>query len=154
MKILVAVAVVVLVFLISGQTQAQEGGNTYLFGNFADGKVIAAEKDHIVWVGEFSGANFNTKGSGFMHNTGMRCPGLNHIKDGTAQADGYCILTDGEGDIAVSRWECSGPAMGSCVGTFKWLSGTGKYATLKGGGRIYGGASLPNGTGYTFWSND
>ena len=49
------------------------------FGWYAVGKVFELEKDHIFWVGEFSGTVFNDSGSGFMHMVSMVCPGSNDI---------------------------------------------------------------------------
>src|SRR5579872_5865843 len=84
----------------------KQGKFTAKFGWYAVGKVFELEKDHIFWVGEFSGTVFNDAGSGFMHLASLVCPGSNdiHLDGQQGRADGYCVMTDKEGDKLYSVW--------------------------------------------------
>jgi hypothetical protein len=58
--------------------QMAKGGTfTSQFGWYANGKTYEAEKDHFLFVGDFSGTNFNDAGRGFLHFASIVCPGIN-----------------------------------------------------------------------------
>ena len=73
----VGIATLLLGVATLGQTAdlPKQGKYTGKFGWYATGKVFELEKDHIYWVGEFSGTIFNDAGSGFMHMASVVCPG-------------------------------------------------------------------------------
>jgi hypothetical protein len=125
------------------------------FGWYAVGKVFELEKDHIFWVGEFSGTVFNDSGSGFMHMVSMVCPGSNdiHLDGQQGSADGYCVMTDKDGDKLYSVWSCKGPFPGPCDGDNKFTGGTGKYAGITGSNRFQGVTTAPTSSGYSTFMN-
>jgi len=85
---------------------AKQGTYTARFGWSAIGKTIELEKDHMIFVGEYSGVVFNDAGSGFMHGTSWVCPGLNDFVHGlSTAAQGYCVATDKDGDKAFVTWK-------------------------------------------------
>lgn len=102
----------------------KQGKFTAKFGWYAAGKVFELEKDHIFWVGEFSGTVFNDAGSGFMHMASVVCPGSNdiHLDGRPGGAEGYCVVTDKDGDKAYSMWSCKGPFPGPSDGDNKWTA--------------------------------
>jgi hypothetical protein len=130
---------------------AKRGTYAVHFGWHSAGKVFELEKEHVFWVGEFSGTTFNDEGKGFLHNASLVCPASYDIRPGGI-AQGVCIMTDLQGDKAFSVWKCTvdqpGPG-GKCEGDNRWTGGTGKYAGLKGGNRFYGVTILPTSSGYS-----
>lgn len=133
----------------------KQGKFTAKFGWYAVGKVFELEKDHIFWVGEFSGTVFNDSGSGFMHMASMVCPGSNdiHLDGQQGRADGYCVMTDKDGDKLYSVWSCKGPFPGPCDGDNKYTGGTGKYAGITGGNRFQGVTTAPTSSGHSTFMN-
>ena len=106
------------------------------FGWFGVGKAVELEKDHVIWVGEFSGTFFNDKGANSLFDrSGVRCPATYDLNFGKKQghANGYCIIM-GEGspsDQAFLKWSCDGDTV-NCSGTFEYTGGTGKYQSASG----------------------
>ena len=92
---------------------------------------------------------FNDAGSGFMHGTAWVCPGMNDLLKGVSLASqGYCIVTDKDGDKAFVAWKGrkeTEPNKGG--GDFQWTGGTGKYTGLKGRQRVHGRSRRRRGTG-------
>jgi len=128
------------------------------FGWFGVGKAPEVEKGHFFWSGEFSGTFFIDKGAGsFIHHAGLRCPGWNDLNfaAGKAQAGGYCIVKDADGDQLTGSWEATGTP-GLIAGTFSWVSGTGKYAAAKGTypfkGEIYVNWGDGTVSGFSTWN--
>jgi hypothetical protein len=78
-------------------------------------------KDHVFWVGEFSGTFFNDKGANSLFDhSGVRCPGSYDLNFGKNEghANGYCVIM-GEGspsDQAFIKWSCDGDTV-DCFGT-------------------------------------
>jgi hypothetical protein len=76
--------IVVMTLLVSmvsvAHAQMEKRGTfTSQFGWYANGKTYEIEKDHLLFVGEFSGTNFNDAGRGFLHLVSVACPGINDI---------------------------------------------------------------------------
>jgi len=134
---------VVLMLCFGARAEAQmakQGTYTARFGWSAIGKTIELEKDHMIFVGEYSGVVFNDAGSGFMHGTSWVCPGLNDFVHGlSTAAQGYCVATDKDGDKAFVTWKghkATEPNKGG--GEFQWTGGTGKYTGITGNnGAVY-----------------
>jgi len=140
---------------------AQEWKVTGEFGWFGVGKAYEIEKGHYYWVGEFSGTFFNDKGEGSLfHRAGVKCPAYNDLNfnTGKSSAGGYCILTDQQGDQALCKWNNAGStANGSRnMGTFEYVSGTGKYKGISGSNSFAGITQVnwADGTasGYATWN--
>jgi hypothetical protein len=78
---------------------AQDFKVTGQCGYFGVGKPTELEKDHVLWVGEFSGTFFNDKGANSLFDhSGVRCPGSYDLNFGKNEghANGYCVIM-GEG---------------------------------------------------------
>lgn len=68
------------------------------------------------------------------------CFGAILIDKGTVSGDGLCHYTDGDGDVAVIKWVANGiDAEGRTQGDWMVMSGTGKWATMTGGGTFDAG---------------
>lgn len=148
---------IAIVALAGAQAEAQlpkHGTYTSKFGWYAIGKVFELEKDHVFFVGEFSGTNFNDEGRGFLHDASVVCPGSNDIK-APGSAQGYCIVTDSDGDKAFLVWKCTSDRPGGkCDGDFQWTGGSGKYTGLRGNNGFYGVTILPTSSGYAVWKGE
>ena len=107
-------------------TRGDLAGRLYWRGQ---GKWIEVEKDHMVFSGEITGTFFNDAGEGFLHRATAVCPGIRDTVRDVVNAHGYCVFTDEDGSKATFAWKCKGPR---CDGDAEWISGTGKYAGLKG----------------------
>jgi len=139
---------------------AQDYKVTGQFGWFGIGKAAELEKDHVFWVGEFSGTFFNDKGAGGLFDrSGVRCPGSYDLNFGKKQghANGYCIIM-GEGsasDLAFLKWSCDGDTI-DCSGTFEYTGGTGKFQTASGSNafkaRTTGNWKDGNVSGFATWN--
>jgi hypothetical protein len=115
---------------------AQDYKVTGQFGWFGVGKAAELEKDHVFWVGEFSGIFFNDKGANSLFDhASVRRPGSYDLNFGKKEghANGYCIIM-AEGspsDQAFIKWSCDGDTV-DCSGTFQYGGGTGKYQSASG----------------------
>jgi hypothetical protein len=124
------------VLALSLPAAAQDYKVTGQFGWFGVGKATELEKDHMLWVGEFSGTFFNDKGANSLFDhSGVRCPGSYDLNFGKKQgrATGYCIIMpEGEpSDRAFLKWTCEGNTV-DCTGTFEYTGGTGRYQSASG----------------------
>jgi hypothetical protein len=145
------VGIVALVLGLGASAEAQlakQGSFSQHFGWYSVGKVFELDKDHVLFVGEFSGTVFNDAGEGFEHLASQVCPGVNDINKGTANAHGYCTVTDKEGDRVSSTWKCQGP-FPRCDGEWQFTGGTGKYAGIRGAGTFTGHVLVPTSSGYS-----
>jgi hypothetical protein len=150
--------IVMAVVHLPSVARAEDWKPTGMFGWLGVGTAYEIEKDHIYWVGEFSGTFFNDKGDGaLLHQAAVKCPGYNDVH-GTQKknkAAGYCVLTDRDGDHAYVTWGCDGDTQ-QCKGTFTWTGGTGKYAKISGTNTYTGFLAVthPDGkaSGYSIWN--
>jgi hypothetical protein len=104
------------------------------FGWFGVGKATEMEKDHVLWVGEFSGTFFNDKGANSLFDRSpVRCPGSYDLNFGKKEghASGYCIIMGEGSDQAFAKWSCDGDTV-DCSGTFEYTGGTGRYQSATG----------------------
>ena len=123
------------------------------------GNILELEKGHQVWDGHEDGTFFNDAGSGFLHLTALTCTDTGEINNGVfVNANGYCVVTDKDGDRAFVVWKCKGQPR--CEGDFQWTDGTGKYTGLTGNNTFHGGPTVPSGTvgnrvqGYAVWKGE
>ena len=132
--VLVAMALVLSLGAVAEAQLAKQGTYSTHFGWYATGKTFEFEKDHVLFVGEFSGAVFNDTGGGFMHGTSWVCPGMNELLKGiSTAAQGYCIATDKDGDKAFLTWKGhKSTEPNRLAGDFQWTGGSGKYTGIKG----------------------
>ena len=79
--------------------------------------------------------------------------GLRVLDGQQGRADGYCVVTDKDGDKIYSVWSCKGPFPGPCDGDNKFTGGTGKYAGITGGNRFQGVTTAPTSSGYSLFMN-
>src|SRR5262245_49998709 len=98
-----------------GQT-AKSGTYSGWFGWHSVGQVTQLEGGDLYWIGQFNGAFRNDAGSGFMHNSSVICPGVTSVIGGGQYLQGNCILTDQDGDKAITIWNCQMNAQGRCPG--------------------------------------
>jgi hypothetical protein len=131
----------------------KKGSYAGKFGFYANGKIHELDKGHIMFTGEFGGAFFNDANGGFLHGASVVCPGVNDVfLDGReSRAMGYCVVTDMDGDKAFLSWENKGGPIVRPGGTFTWMSGTGKYAGIK-GSNTFDVTIIPNTpSGFAIW---
>jgi len=142
----------VLVFGAHAEAQLpKQGTYTSHFGWYATGKTFELEKGHILFQGEFNGTNFNDAGHGFLHKTSVVCPGVNDVINGASRASqGYCVVTDQDGDKAFLTWKghkATEPHKGG--GEFQWAGGTGKYTGITGNNTYDAVFIVPPTSGYS-----
>ena len=106
----------------SGSTKAT-GYQTFVFADALDGWDTAFQPDIFVMTAVIR----NEKEGGPFDKNTMRCVGQEAIIAGAYKNSGTCTETDTDGDKMFI-------AFGS--GTFTYLSGTGKYKGITGGGTI------------------
>lgn len=127
---------VILGVLLSTTVYAADQGTTTGLAVFqAKGQVTEHKPGVIVWVGNFIGVSTTESRKGLLHNSGWECTGEATISDGKAyQQDGFCLVTDTDGDTVNLVWERTdlrgGMAGGKTKGTY--ISGTGKYTGIQG----------------------
>jgi hypothetical protein len=114
---------------------ADQGTTTGIAVFQAKGQVTEHKPGVIVWVGSFVGVSTTESRKGLLHNSGWECTGEATISEGKAyQQDGFCLVTDTDGDTVNLVWERTdlrgGMAGGKTKGTY--LSGTGKYTGIQG----------------------
>jgi hypothetical protein len=137
----------------------KQGTFTAHFGWYAVGTTfeIGGDKDHVFFVGEFSGTVFNDAGKGFLHLASVSCPGVDDVINGVSNAHGYCTITDQDGDKAFVVWKCKGKDPSRCEGDFQWTGGTGKYTGIRGNNTFYGvhrNIVGPTPQGYSIWKGE
>ncbi len=78
-----------------------------------------------------TGVNVNPSGSGFLHNSSVKCVMVSIPGD----FFGYCVTTDLDGDRIYSKFEVIAGQVGTSGGGRKatFLGGTGKYKGIEGG---------------------
>ncbi len=128
------VAILGLVFG-SAAHAAGQGTTTGVASFHSKGEVTEHAPDVVVWVGQFVGASMTDGRKGALHNSGWDCTGETTIHEGKVyQSDGFCVVTDPEGDVINLVWEQTHvpAATGAAKTKGTYLSGTGKYAGIQG----------------------
>ena len=152
-QIIFSLALFLLLPISSGLTLEKEGKYSGKFGWFSKGQMVEVGPEHVFFVGEFSGTNFNDKGEGFMDKVSVVCPGAMDTNKGMHDGHGYCVVTDNDGDKAYLVWKCAGAEL--CKGDFQWTGGTGKYEGISGNNSFYALVGI-GGTpqGYSIWEGE
>jgi hypothetical protein len=151
--IIFSVAFFLLLPISSGSTLEKEGKYSSKFGWYSKGQTFEVGPDHVFFVGEFSGTNFNDKGKGFMDKVSVVCPGVMDNNRDAPHAHGHCVVTDDDGDKAYLVWKCTGAKL--CKGDFQWTGGTGKYEGISGNNSFYAGVGIGGTTqGYSIWAGE
>lgn len=120
----------------SAELQAADQGTTTGLAAFAaKGEAKSHKPGLTLWNGTFLGVSITDAKRGPLHGAAWDCTGEVVIQDGVSQkASGFCLVTDPDGDAINLLWERTdlpGPiATPKTKGTY--LSGTGKYAGIKG----------------------
>jgi hypothetical protein len=142
-----------IVLFLGASAEAQlpkKGTYSGKFGWWAVGNLHDIDKNHVFWMGQFSGTFFNDAGSGFMDHISLLCPGVNDIVNGESMsAHGYCTGTDKDGDKLFYVWQGE-----KFVGTFQFTGGTGKYTGLKGNNSWRGYSTGSTANGYTEFTGE
>ena len=107
------------------------------FGWVFKGDVQDLGAGRSVSAGMVSGVIFNDAGKGFMHKARVDCALMNDVKQGRANANGTCVVTDADGDRIFVEWKCTG-TMPSCPGDERFVGGTGKYTGITGEEKFQG----------------
>ena len=129
--------VVICGFGLSAQAQiAKQGAPRGVVSFYGNGTTQDYAPDMVVWSGKFSGQSVTEAGRGALHYSAWDCTGEMVTRNGKVViADGFCAVTDLDGDKINLRWEVDeplpSPAMFKTKGTY--LSGGGKYKGIQGG---------------------
>ncbi len=124
----------VLLGAIVPSTQAQSAkSGTFLFyvGAQTSGTVLQLEENHIFWHGSIKGWGHNPTGD-FLKNHRWECYATNDIKNGMADANGYCTITDPDGDNIFVKFSGKYKAADPFTGVGLFYGGTGKYEGISG----------------------
>jgi hypothetical protein len=135
-------------------TSAYAGSCNGEFGWLGKGTAYALGKGDFIFTGEFSGTFFNTSTSDPTHKMTAQCPGLWHVKGGSGDSNGACIMRDAAGDKMIVEWNGAGE-FPVTEGPFTIVSGTGKFKGASGTG-MFRGVSVAaddsgNSMGYSTW---
>ena len=121
---------------IGSAVQAADRGTTTGIASFhAKGDVTEYKAGVVVWIGKFFGVSITDARKGPLHNSGWDCTGESTIHDGQVhQSDGFCVVTDADGDVINLVWEQTHVPAPTGVAKTKgtYLSGTGKYEGIQG----------------------
>ena len=117
-------------------THAAEKGNTTGIASFhARGEITKHSGGVVVWIGKFYGVSMTHDQKGPLHNAGWDCTGESTIHDDQVfQSDGFCAVTDSDGDTINLVWEQTHvpAATGTARTRGSYVSGTGKYEGIQG----------------------
>ena len=120
-------------FAVSAQAQlGKEGTYSATLGLATKSEtVIVVAENHVSIIGEYIGASTNPMGRGFLHNMAWYCTGWFEITDGRTKGEGFCTVTDADGDKVTGRFVC-GSALPTCNGVQRLdEGGTGKYTGIR-----------------------
>jgi hypothetical protein len=121
---------------LGSAVQAAEQGTTTGMATFhAQGDIQEFAPDMVVWNGEFWGQSVTDAKAGPLHFGAWYCTGEQAFRDGeTLYGDGFCTVTDRDGDTINLRWEVTraNPDTGGNDTRGTYYSGTGKYAGIEG----------------------
>lgn len=105
----------------------------------SEGQVYSMNNDLDFYIGLMKGTFFvkdHTQKTHYMHAVRMDCPFSVHINQkGNDEMQGACQLTDQKGNKAIAKISCTGPKE-NCQGNLTFVSGTGSFKGIKGGGSM------------------
>lgn len=145
--------------LVTADELPKSGSFEGHFGWLAIGTSHTIYEGRVLFTGQFSGTFFNDAGEGFLHKAAVVCPGSYDFdfNNRVGKAQGFCSITDADGDTAQIEWKCQGDTV-ECPGTQRWINGTGKYLGISGdhsfNGIIVGQSEHGNSSGYSLWQGD
>ena len=131
-----------------GQAYAEGGkigGSAALTYTKQEVSMPPAANGQMLILGELSGTNKNTDGSGFMDGATVDNREIGQLFQGNGANAGYYTMTKG-GDSTTALWKGQvktvladdGSPRTSFTGTWEYVSGAGKYAGIKGAGQYSG----------------
>jgi hypothetical protein len=88
---------------------------------------VMKQGDRSVIFRELSGVSRNDKGSGMLHNLGLRCWGFIDVVEDKPSTTGRCVEVDADGDQVFATYVNK-----AGVGSHTLVGGTGKYAGISG----------------------
>jgi hypothetical protein len=135
----------------AAQQPAKSGKYTGKYAvNFSADQIYELEKGHVVILGPLRGVFLNDVADGFLDKTEVICPRMIDVVGGAINAGlGVCMITDKDGDKAFLVAQAKGSG-----GTFKWTSGTGKYAGLQGNSTFHFTGIDKTAAGVMLWQGE
>jgi hypothetical protein len=113
----------------AGKSISWEGVQYYAGGQI---QAIPMEDGHSVILAKWEGVHASKDPTSPVHLIRLECAGaIDARRDGSFEANGYCMHTDRDGDKWVGRWWNNNKMP---VGKFEVFHGAGKYAGATGGG--------------------
>jgi hypothetical protein len=122
-----------LLMSVADSAQAEQKPDSGTDVMVADNKIIEVGKDHTVILIDQKGIETTTDPSMPTNMTMIDCVGMAEaLPDKTWKGNGYCTLTDKDGDKVYQRWTGSSELNGS---RYEIVGGTGKFEGGTGGGK-------------------
>jgi len=113
----------------AGKSVSWEGVQYYAGGQI---QAIQMEEGHSVILARWEGIHASKDTNSPVHLIRLDCAGsIDARRDGSFEANGYCMHTDRDGDKWVGRWWNNNKMP---VAKFEVFHGSGKYAGATGGG--------------------
>ena len=113
----------------AGKSISWEGVQYYAGGQI---QTVPMEEGHSLILAKWEGIHASKDPASPVHLIRLECAGtIDAKRDGTFDANGYCMHTDREGDKWVGRWWNNNKMP---VARFEVFHGSGKYAGASGGG--------------------
>jgi len=131
---LTGMALILGMFLMPGLVRAdipKSGTIKLTYGFNVSGNVQQFSDTHLFWQGTFKGAAHNS-GSDVMKYQSWDCYGTNEIKDGMADANGFCTAVDPDGDKIFVKYGGKYDVTKPFTGEGIYFGGTGKYNGISG----------------------
>jgi hypothetical protein len=124
---------VTLVF-VGTQLHAEERNLKGLMQWEGEGSVHSIGVNQMLFQGAFNGILYIENEQGDLDGAFVNCPGTQHIDMETSDSfgAGYCEITVSSTDVVYAEWDCTGK-VGDCKGTFRLISGLGRFEGIKGG---------------------
>ena len=114
---------------IAGKSISWEGVQYYAGGQI---QAISMEDGHSVILAKWEGVHASKDTTSPVHLIRLECAGaIDARRDGSFDANGYCMHTDRDGDKWVGKWWNNNKMPAT---RFDVFHGTGKYAGATGGG--------------------
>ncbi|MEQ1883093.1 MAG: hypothetical protein ABL878_19235 [Burkholderiales bacterium] len=113
----------------AGKSISWEGVQYYAGGQI---QAVQMEEGHSIILARWEGIHASKDTTSPVHLIRLECAGsIDARRDGTFEANGYCMHTDRDGDKWVGRWWNNNKMP---VAKFEVFHGSGKYAGATGGG--------------------
>ena len=129
-----------LLFVVSTKpVQAEEGTVKAMSAWQSQGDLYKVGENKGYFLGAFGGVLFVEDEKGSLDAAHIQCPGTMDInlEDGSAEAEGKCLITDREDNLIFAKWMCGGIMLEGCEGRFDITGGTGKFEGITGSGDFF-----------------